>query len=142
MTDEQAAWLHAQIDEDERTALRVPEKDRTWALDGTIHAGNPPDDVVDWVYIDGAAEHMALNDPSRTLREVAFKRTILDIHRRRADVYPDSAGWSSDNCCHGCGYEGDCDDPVVANVNDCPERRALAAVYDDRPGYQEMWGEQ
>ncbi|MFG1846747.1 DUF6221 family protein [Micromonospora carbonacea] len=140
MTDEQAAWLHAQIDEDERTALRVPEKDRTWTLDGTIRSGSSTDDVVDWVYIEGAAEHMVLNDPNRALREAGLKRRILAIHRRRADITGQPGG-TFDDCCHGCGYEGDCDDPVVGNVNDCPERHALAAVYDDRPGYQEMWSQ-
>ncbi|WP_328344838.1 DUF6221 family protein [Micromonospora sp. NBC_00421] len=188
MTDEQAAWLHKQIDDDERWALAC-NRPYEYADDGAT----PPTAGVHWRWVHGpnwetttpnpvvnefvaepgqpcnlatveqwpskgrqmprvysteivemdssAAGHIIRHDPYRELREVAFKRRILAIHRRRADVNGEM-GSMFDDCCDGCGYEGICDDPVVEHVKDCPERRALAAVYDNRPGYHELWGKQ
>lgn len=78
MDDEQVTWLGAQLDEDERVAVAVPEAARSWTLDGgTIHAGHPTDEVVDWVSLDGAREHIVRHDPARVLRRVAVGREIL-----------------------------------------------------------------
>lgn len=35
--------------------------------------------------------------------------------------------------CHGCGTEGDCDDPVTENISDCPELLDLAHAHGVTP---------
>lgn len=130
MTDEQAAWLHKQIDEDESMA-QACSGDGEWRTSDIATYGP---------YLGPEVRaHMAEHDPGRTLREAAFKRRILAIHRRRADVNG-RMGSMFDDGCNGCGYEGASDDPLVEHVKDCPERRALAKVYANRVGYREMWG--
>jgi hypothetical protein len=50
------------------------------------------------------------------------------LARHRHD--PESATWSnSPYPCRGCGFEGDCDDPVTEHVNDCPELLDLANAH-------------
>lgn len=73
--------------------------------------------------------------PDRDLREVAAKRAIVAIHRSRAEVEMDPDCWKP-LACHGCGYSGVCEDPDVEDINECPELRALAAVYSDHPDYR------
>ncbi|WP_411102478.1 hypothetical protein [Streptomyces sp. cmx-4-9] len=55
---------------------------------------------------------------SVVLRRCAADRKILARH----SVDPTSTNsrlWAT--ACSGCGSEGDCDDPVTENINDCPE---------------------
>lgn len=51
-------------------------------------------------------------------------RRILARHRLATEWT-----WQRDPACKGCGTEGDCDDPVVDNLNDCPELLDLAHAH-------------
>lgn len=51
-------------------------------------------------------------------------RRILARHRLATEWT-----WAHDAPCHGCGTEGDCDDPVTENLNDCPELLDLAHAH-------------
>lgn len=51
-------------------------------------------------------------------------RRILARHRVATEWT-----WAHDAPCHGCGTEGDCDDPVTENLNDCPELLDLAHAH-------------
>src|SRR5690606_22258896 len=62
--------------------------------------------------------HAVLVDPTPLLRRCEADRRILARH----NVDPaQSDSWLFAAACHGCGTEGDCDDPVTDNLNDCPE---------------------
>lgn len=163
VTDDLVSWLPMQVDEDERMARAAtpgpwwhnpgkawlnPEAfeayDRSKGeefvgygespFSGCIAATGPASHAQSMA----DAEHIARHNPVPALREVEFKRRILAIHRRRADVTGEPGG-TFDNCCDGCGYGGICDDPNVEDISDCPELRAMGAIYTDRPGYREEW---
>ncbi|MEU1240060.1 DUF6221 family protein [Micromonospora parva] len=125
--DDLVTWLRAQLDEEERVALAVPEAARRWTLDGgTIHHGHPTDEVVDWVYLEGGWEHIARQDPARVLAEVDAKRRILDLFEyEQADV---SLPWGPPTTVPGTR-------PATAS----PVLRLLALPYADRPGYRDEW---
>ncbi|MFF9309908.1 hypothetical protein ACF1BS_03265 [Streptomyces sp. NPDC014748] len=60
------------------------------------------------------------------LRRCEADRRILARHA----VDPsESDSLTFATACHGCGTEGDCDDPVTENVNDCPELLDLAHAH-------------
>ncbi|MFI0236353.1 DUF6221 family protein [Streptomyces sp. NPDC016845] len=65
-----------------------------------------------------AEQHIRTHDPAAVLRRCEADRRILARH----NVDPAQAGspWSA-TACEGCGTFGDCDDPYVENLNDCPE---------------------
>jgi len=71
--------------------------------------------------------HINRHDPAHVLREVAAKRRVLERHH-------DDDG----DGCYGCGFGND-EERMVKDVNDCPELRDMASIYDDRPGYKEEW---
>lgn len=135
---ELVAWLRAQLDEDERLARAATrsggggeDDDGVWS---PAEAGPWGEARVEGIgitiYDEGGhtpeqAGHIARHDPARVLREVEAKRRIMEIHHGVEGFWPGSP-------CNGCGYAGDCEDPVTEDVNDCPELRALAAVYADR----------
>lgn len=127
--DDLVAWLRAQLDEDERVALAC--RYQTWTRDGaSIYSGHPTDEVVDWVYDEGGWEHIALHDPARVLREVEAKRRILARHHRWSDDNP--GVWAPSyqaNACVGCRTYGDCDDPYIEDINECPELLDMAFGY-------------
>lgn len=128
--DDLVTWLRAQLDEDERVALVVPENARVWTLDGgTIHAGHPTDEVVDWVHYDGAWEHIARHDPARVLAEVDAKRRILDEHA--PEKHP--TGMRCSVCAEGPYYDATWYDAP------CPTVRLIALPYAGRPGYRDEW---
>lgn len=51
-------------------------------------------------------------------------RRILERHRLATEWT-----WQRDPACHGCGTQGDCDDPVTDNLNQCPELWDLAHAH-------------
>lgn len=148
MSSDLVTFVRARLDDDEQAATQCQE--RSWSFSGSNchviaeQAANGSFRTVAWCangYDDDLSNsiHIANYDPARVLREVEAKRRIVAIHNRRADVYPDTAGGTFENCCQGCGFEGVCEDPVVENVNDCPELKALAAVWSDHPDFRAEW---
>lgn len=69
-----------------------------------------------------------LIDPKPIRRRCEADRRILARHRLATEWT-----WQRDPACHGCGTEGDCDDPVIDNVNDCPELLDLAHAHGITP---------
>lgn len=67
------------------------------------------------------AHFIGANGPDIALRRCEADRRVLARHTL-ATEWP----WAHDAPCHGCGTEGDCDDPVTDNLNDCPELLDLA----------------
>jgi hypothetical protein len=81
------------------------------------------------------AEHIARHDPARVLREVEAKRRVLDRHHAGVRYEHDRHVRQ----CIGCGTEGEFDDPVTEDINDCPELRDMASIYADHPDYRPEW---
>jgi hypothetical protein len=159
VTDELLTWLTAQIDTDERVAQAAtagpwwhnpgkawlgPEAfekyDRSKGeefvgygdspFSGCVAATGPASHAQSMA----DAEHVARQDPARTLRAVAAKRRILERHTP-----------------HGMGDCRVCTAPhwgvLVCNhcygqAWPCPDVLDLVAEYDDQPGYQPEWGPQ
>lgn len=67
--------------------------------------------------------HVIANDPEAVLRRCAADRKILARHSVDPALSDDRL-WAT--ACNGCGSDGDCDDPVTENINDCPELLDLA----------------
>lgn len=122
-------WLRAQLDEDERVAreaiLVVAESfnalgDR-WLWGGGGGKGVPLDlfdalDVGEWM--EPIGQHIARHDPAHVLADVAAKRAILDLFEDAGAtriLHVDAFGVMREAVRH------------------------LAAVYADRPGYDESW---
>jgi hypothetical protein len=151
--DDLAQWLRAQIDEDERIALKSVEQAivnlagadaasvANWHVvertaTGTFVATRDQWDRVAEIvptYGGAHAEHIAEWDPARVLREVDAKRRMIgEVLKYEAKI---DGEWG---CCHEV-------DEIAAG--ECPEiqpqdvtaLRLLAAVYADRLGYQEAW---
>ncbi|MCX4605494.1 hypothetical protein OG402_34055 [Streptomyces anulatus] len=66
-----------------------------------------------------------LIDPTPILRRCEADRRILAIH------CSEEVGYSA--ACGGCGTEGDCDDWISENLNDCPILLALAHAHGITP---------
>lgn len=127
------AWLRQQLDEDEAATREL----LCWVQQTILTLQDPK---LLGKHIPGWHDWPKVERMCRVrLAEVDAKRRIMEIHGRRADLFPSLAGGSFDNCCDGCGYEGICDDPVTEDINDCPILRALALPYADRPGYRDEW---
>ncbi|MFZ3592321.1 hypothetical protein [Streptomyces sp. BH104] len=78
--------------------------------------------ITEQVELTEAEGKATLIDPAPILRRCEADRRILARHR----LDPDAAGSRVfAAACHGCGTEGDCDDPVT----DCPELRDLAHAH-------------
>ena len=117
-----ASFLSQEITKDEEVARAAAGWDRSgrervpgvWTRSGMNSVESVRGSVV---YGDGPApddaeaEHIALNDPARVLAECAAKRAILAMHPMCGSVAGES----------------------------CRELRILAAVYADRPDYNEEW---
>lgn len=112
MSERLVAWLHEQVNEDERVAKAAGN--RRWLVqDNTIELWpeREGDGFMSWP-TRADARHAANWDPARVLAEVEFKRKLL------AD-YENSVTWSMDTL-----------------------RDLASTVYKDRPGYTEaMSGE-
>lgn len=149
MSDDLVEWLRAQLDADQEIAkVAIQGPWRTGAIaehlvDDVIygtspyaHSGPGGDKIVQVANLEMAwekkqnAAHITRWDPSRVLREVEAKRKILDLTDRMA---ADAADILADS---------DALDPsealtLGATARDL--RHWLAAIYSDRPGYQEEW---
>ncbi len=150
--DDLTAWLTAKLDEDERVAKAAVAGPWTYNPGKQWHDGhdfdtltNPqeyvayggPSPFTGCVCVTGPAndrqsmadaEHVATFDPTRALAEVAAKRHRLARHAPDRDSI------------HGafCRW---CSVPQGGAWQEwpCPDIRADAAVYADRPGYRQEW---
>ena len=156
MTD-LVTWLRAQLDADERTALAALRYDlpAAWVAEHggvrTVEPYHRPGHVWDGQTVIVArvlgtvgefhaemrnAEHIAVHDPARVLRQVAAMRAIVALHRH------DTVTWAmSGEETIGCVicYWGQCDRAGPDDAGWCETLRHLATVYADRDGYQPEW---
>lgn len=146
-------FLTACVKDDERKALAAQQghgfsdgvSGTPWHAVGSLLLAAQPDgtteriaEVVYYGY-DDVLIHAEQHDPARVLREVAAKRRVLERHCRPT---PGSYAVTlfGPDCCMGCGLHGEIPRKIkVENVNDCPELRDMASVYEERPGYKEEW---
>lgn len=101
-------WITQQVDETERVALAA----RT-DIAGLLASGDIDNRI--------AERHIGANDPVAVLRRCEADRRILAIH------CSEGVGYSA--ACGGCGTEGDCDDWISENLNDCPILLALVHTH-------------
>ena len=108
-------FIRRQLDADERSAMIAAGPiGYNWQADGgSVFAEHPTDEIVD--YAGQAAEHIAVHDPARVLRQVAAMRAIVDACEYTLDY--EDYGW-----------------PLARDV-----LRHLATIYADRDGYQPEW---
>lgn len=76
---------------------------------------------------DEGAGHRDVEGLRRRRAELRAKRAIVELHQGLADI------WGF----HGCLTCGNVADTTAGYP--CPTIRALAAVYDDHPRYDEAW---
>jgi hypothetical protein len=111
-------WLRAQLDTCEAKNLRVLEGDN-------------------WDWFAGSE-----SGSERALQEVGIFRKLLDLHEPREYVtyLKHVTYWQCGYCaglCHSRSGLG-CEQPVDA-LWPCDTVRLLAAIFSDRPGFQEAW---
>lgn len=123
MTDALVAFLKARLDDDEQAARRAGDSFRQIGETGIIVAteGDRAEECAsaNW---SGVAEHIARQDPARTLREVEAKRRILRAHEK----------WCEGRC-EAKYPEGGFDAAHYWSI------KALAAVYANHPDYLPEW---
>lgn len=137
--DELVTFLNARYDEEERVAkaalrhgVKYHERSPGTVDDGVWHTeGHRVEGIAITIYDEGGhteeqAEHIALHDPARVLREVESKRRLLD-ESTGADWLPSNPG--DDQPEYAYGYARALNDVV----------KMLALPYSDRPGYREEW---
>lgn len=138
MTDGLPEWLRAQLDTDERIARAVPvdlghewSDPGPWIIAGPGGGGREAEvakaaDGLEMPLAEAVAHHIAAHDPARALREIEAKRAIV------------------------ARYEFACREAAALNISE-EEREVwvrvggalqscvllLAAIYADRPGYDE-----
>ncbi|MEU1497272.1 DUF6221 family protein [Streptomyces sp. NPDC005732] len=142
------AWITQQVDARERLARSCDATDWRHVFDGVI----VDRDVDGWQSApDNAriatvayeriywstnpahsphADHIVSNDPDTVLLRCEADRRILARHRIANEG---EWGWIRDPACYGCGTYGDCEDPNVDNLNDCPELLDLAHAHGVTP---------
>jgi len=111
--DELAAWLRAQLDDDEveaREALRRKTTQRRMIQGRMVDVENQP--MPEW--------RRSVWPPERVLAEVEAKRRMLDLHQSTAGQHPDF-----------CGHD--------MHELPCPTVRLLALPYAGHEGYREEW---
>lgn len=138
------AWITQQVDRVEQRARACTATDWRHVGNGTIvdrdtdgwqHApdeaviAHVAHDRIHWTTSPASspdADHIVCNDPDTVLRRCEADRRILARHR--ADPKADRAHAAA---CDGCGYEWVQDhcDPLVDNLNDCPELLDLAHAH-------------
>lgn len=109
-------FIRARLDDDERIARAAGTDQweyREHPADRALVVNAADDEVV--VFDEGwpsedQAQHIARHDPARVLREVALRRSTLDIHKE-------------------CGDGG----------HGCLDRAYLAAVWSGHPDYDQAW---
>ncbi|MEU8136092.1 DUF6221 family protein [Streptodolium elevatio] len=142
MTDDLVAWLTEQLDHDQRIAESTRQASPSWQnfdMDGELR-----DDVnAGTVCIAGDADraHIALHDPARVLREIAAKKAIIKAHgphllyHQVVKDYDGSQRLGTLVRCRSCEPPQE----ITRDTWPCPTLRHMAAVYADRPGYDESW---
>jgi uncharacterized protein DUF6221 len=126
-------FLTARLRDDEAYALNAAaDVSRNWSepFSGAVQFGGQeenPECEMALTYDSGISRHMVRHDPARVLREVAAKRRVLERH------YADQ-----DGSCVGCGFNS-VEERMVEDINDCPELRDLASVYDSHPDHKQEW---
>jgi hypothetical protein len=155
-------WLRAQLDDDERSVAAILRRHPNWRVDpepwGSIQMGVIDDQCDGVAYALGsyAAEHIARHDPARVLREVASLRKIIDEHQpewQTVEWDHDQNGKGHALCCRRCqNAEHSTWSPPIGQAYGLPDGfvtpyvlapcttlRLLAAIFSDRPGFQEAW---
>ncbi|WP_328678224.1 DUF6221 family protein [Streptomyces sp. NBC_00322] len=74
------------------------------------------------------AQHVALHDPARVLRDVEAKRRVLARHTLGPPIGDPELPWDNRSDCH---YDGE-DWP-------CPDILDVALPYASHPDYREQW---
>lgn len=142
--DDLVQWLHAQLDDDERTAQAAaagPWSTRWTGQEHELVAPARAYPIAEWTYAiatqepeasaqraecDTAnADHIARHDPERVLCEIKAKRQLLAEHAPR------------DGRCRVCAAHAY--DSWTRFRAPCPTLRLLALPYADRPGYRDDW---
>lgn len=120
-------WLRAQVEEDQRTAEATLQASPHWQnldMDGELRDSANAGTVCIAPEHNTRA-HIARHDPARVLREVAAKKAIIEAWELAHSIVDQP----------GCP-----DDRRIGEFDGLDEAvRHLAAVYADRPGYDESW---
>ncbi|MDF6043799.1 DUF6221 family protein [Streptomyces sp. JH14] len=126
MSDHLTEFLRRRFDEDAELAARC---------DGDGCGQRPAHGrTVDFCQVDRSgfhptiAEHVALHDPARVLREVAAKRRVLGRHVLSPAVGDPELPWDNRD---DCQWDGE--------IWPCPDLLDLAAPYSDHPEFREQW---
>ena len=119
MADDLIAFLNARLDETERLALAASP----WPYDSVDSASTIPGASPLFVWA-----HVTTHDPDRALREVAFKRKIVEWHNAQC-----TCAWVTAD---GDDLD-DLDEPDFAPA--CPTLCFLAAIYSGHPDYRQEW---
>ena len=130
-------FLKARLEEDEHFARRT--RSGEWTFDELgqllVNQGQTISKIAN-LGVANFGQHIARHDPARVLRQVAVGRRTLALHSPaqpgrydRNDVYE----------CQGCGVEGPNEWAVTENIDECPELRDLASIYEGAPGWRERW---
>ena len=133
------AWITQQVDRAEEQALAELEGRRAAfkpnrggpPIVGTITASTHQDETLSFTIAQYEVESRdqapaPMQSATASLRRCEADRRILARH----NVVPDEADHHLyATACHGCGTHGDCDDPEVENLNDCPELLDLAHAH-------------
>ena len=132
-----AAWLLAQIEEDERLANVAGRYVMEWkATEFEVGGGSYASVCESSDYGSDPLEHIARHDPARVLAECAAKRAIVARHSDGGCP----VGWTKDvygGVDHACLECGTFDEYGVAWP--CPTLRILAQPYCDREGWRDEW---
>ncbi|MFD3535223.1 DUF6221 family protein [Streptomyces sp. NPDC058664] len=154
--DDLIAFLRARLDDDEQTALSWPEDSRRWQTVGgrrlsyrngssqtvtAIDISNASSLWNEQIYVkydlDGAAEHIARQDPARVLAEVDAKRRMVALHEPvTLHAGGGAAHFDTTRVCRSC--EPPKQFPETAYP--CATLRLMALPYADRhPDYRDAW---
>jgi hypothetical protein len=132
LDEDQAVAENASQDSDEGNAWSVGARQGSWKQEARI--GDDREDLVfdikDGVCVDfdGLLAHLTRFHPARVLREVAAKRSIVELHGLSHECSVIDHTGEVDNC------------HWVINPEGCSTLLALAAVYSDHADYQQDWG--
>jgi hypothetical protein len=136
MTDPRQQWILDRLAEDEATAKAAAAHDVHWHVHqfqrtASVMVARSDEDHPRVAVAEcagcGAAEHIATWDPARALSTVAALRQILELHKP-VDIH----------------FGVICADTFKPDVHEpwpCPTVRAVASIWADRPGHQEVWAD-
>jgi hypothetical protein len=126
MDEDLVRFLSARLDEEADLARRCDG-------DGCCGEWSARGDTVDFCQLDISgfhptiAQHVALHDPARVLREVEAKRRVLSRHVLSPAVVDPELPWDGCDDCQFCGELWPCDD-----------LRDLAFPYAGHPGFPQQ----